>query len=342
VIVLSQRDVGELLSMRDCIGVMAGALGALARQESLMPLRTVIRMPGGSDAFALMPGYVGKPAASGSEGPAIGAKIITIFPGNHGTAHDSHQGAVLLFDAGNGSLKAILDATSITSIRTAAVSALATNLLAREDADDLAILGAGVQARMHLEAIPLVRKIRRVRVWSRNKANADSLCHPSPRKSEGSAYEITACATAEDAVRGASIICTTTSSTEPVLRGEWVSAGAHVNAVGSSTRRAREVDTALVKRARLFVDTRVGALNEAGDIILPIEEEEITPDHIVGELGEVVIGARDGRRTPTEITLFKSLGLAVEDIAAALHVCALAESRPVGTIVDLGGSRAHY
>ncbi|MEO5567021.1 MAG: ornithine cyclodeaminase family protein [Gemmatimonadaceae bacterium] len=323
-IVLAQRDVVELLPLKACIDVMARALGALARGESTMPLRTVVRLPNAADAFALMPGYVGSPAA-------VGAKIITIFPGNHGTALDSHQGVVLLFDAQNGALQAVLDATSITSIRTAAVSALATRLLAREDADDLAILGSGVQARMHLEAIPLVRKIRKVRVWSRNRANAELLRHPD--------VSVTACDSIEEAVDGASIICTTTSSSEPILRGEWVAAGAHVNVVGASTARAREVDTALVKRSRLFVDTRVGALNEAGDIITPIQEGEITPEHIVAELGEVVAGMRPGRRGPTEITLFKSLGLAVEDIAAAQYVHALAEQRPVGTIIDLGGSR---
>ncbi|HET9424555.1 MAG TPA: ornithine cyclodeaminase family protein [Gemmatimonadaceae bacterium] len=331
-IVLSQRDIGELLSMRDCIGVMAGALGALARGESLVPLRTVVRLPGGSDVFALMPAVMGDP-------PALGAKIITVFHGNHGTAYDSHQGAVLLFDAANGSLTAVLDATAITSIRTAAVSALATRLLARGDADDLAILGSGVQARMHLEAIPLVRRIRRVRIWSRNRKNAEKLLLDTRAVRGDAPFETIICDTAEEAVRDASIVCATTSAHEPVLLGRWVAAGAHVNAVGACTPRAREIDSEMVKRARLFVDSRVSALNEAGDIITPIQEGDITPDHIVAELGEVIAGLREGRRSPTEVTLFESLGLAIEDLAAARHVHALAESRPVGTIIDLGGSR---
>jgi ornithine cyclodeaminase/alanine dehydrogenase-like protein (mu-crystallin family) len=331
-IVLSQRDIVALLPMKDCIEVMAGALGALARGESLVPLRTMMRLPNGSDIFASMPAYVGSP-------PAIGAKIITVFHGNHGTHLDSHQGAVLLFDAANGSLQAVLDATAITSIRTAAVSALSTKLLAREDADDFAILGSGVQARMHLEAIPLVRSIRRVRVWSRSRANAQALCHPERRSREGSAFDIEVCNSAEEAVRGASIVVTATSATDPVLRGEWVADGAHVVAVGAATPVAREVDSALVKRSRLFVDSRVGALNEAGDILIPLHEGEITPEHILAELGDVVIGARAGRKSANEVTFFKSLGLAVEDLASAQFVHAAARRLGKGTHIDLGGAR---
>jgi ornithine cyclodeaminase/alanine dehydrogenase-like protein (mu-crystallin family) len=332
VIVLGQRDIGELLSMRDCIEVMASALGALARGESMVPLRTMMRLPtrdgASTDIFALMPAYVGSP-------PAMGAKIISVFPGNHGTSFDSHQGAVLLFDASNGSLQAVMDATAITAIRTAAVSALSARLLARDDADELAILGSGVQARKHLEAIPLVRNIRRVRVWSRNRANAERLAGTVG----GGNIELMICDTAETAVKGASVVCACTSSREPVLRGDWVADGAHVIAVGSATPGAREVDTALVKRSRLFVDSRVSALKEPGDILIPIEEGEITPDHIVAELGELVNGSRQGRQSREEVTFFKSLGLAVEDLAAAQHVHAQAMRQSKGTHFDLGGTR---
>jgi ornithine cyclodeaminase len=324
-IVLSQRDIVELLPMKDCIGVMANALSALARGESQVPLRTMMRMPNGQDIFALMPAYVGAP-------PAIGAKIISVFFGNHGTQFDSHQGAVLLFNASNGSLEAVLDATAITSIRTAAASAVATRLLAREDADDLAIIGSGVQARQHLQAISLVRKIERVRIWSRNIANARALRDRFVPTAE--VFD-----SAEDAVRGASIICVATSATEPVLRGEWVSPGAHLNVVGSATPRAREVDTALVKQSRLFVDSRVSALKEPGDIIIPLQEGEIGPDHIVAEIGELAAGLQSFKRAADDITLFKSLGLAVEDIAAAQFVHARALERGTGVMVDLGGAR---
>jgi ornithine cyclodeaminase len=328
VIVLSQRDVRALLSMRDCIDVMGRALAALARGESVLPLRTIFRIPESGDFFALMPGYVAQPAS-------IGAKVITVFPRNHGTDRDSHQGAVLLFDANDGSLTAVLDATSITSIRTAAVSGLATKHLARADADDLAILGSGVQARTHLEAIPLVRKIRRVRVWSRDSARARALVEAYASKFS----EISVCPSAEAAVRQASIICTVTSSSEPVVHGQWVAPGAHLNVVGSASPRAREVDTETIVRSRLFVDRRESALAEPGDILIPIAEGAITRDHIVAELGEVVAGTRPGRGSDSEITLFKSLGLAVEDVAAAQHIYALALDRSVGTVVDIGGIR---
>jgi ornithine cyclodeaminase/alanine dehydrogenase-like protein (mu-crystallin family) len=324
-LVLSQRDIVELLPMKDCITVMAGALSALARGESQAPLRTMMRLPQGRDIFAVMPAYVGVPAA-------VGAKIISVFPGNHGTSFDSHQGAVLLFDARNGSLEAVMDATAITAIRTAAVSALATRLLAREDADDLAIIGSGVQARQHLEAISLVRQIERVRIWSRNKDNARAL-----RDRYAPAAEVVD--DAEAAVRGASIVCVATSATEPVVRGDWVSAGAHLNVVGTATPQAREVDTALVKKSRLFVDSRLSALKEPGDIIIPLEEGAITPDHIVAEIGELAAGLKTVRRQPDDITLFKSLGLAVEDIAAAQFIHARAMERGIGVMVDLGGTR---
>ena len=327
-IVLSQRDIVELLPMKDCIEVMANALGALARGESQVPLRTMMRMPNGQDIFALMPAYVGGP-------PAIGAKIISVFFGNHGTQFDSHQGAVLLFNAQNGALEAVLDATAITSIRTAAVSAVATRLLAREDADDLAIIGSGVQARQHLESISLVRKIERVRIWSRNKDNARAL-----RDRFAPAAEVLD--TAEEAVRGASIVCVATSAREPIVHGAWISPGAHVNVIGSATPSSREVDTALVKRSRLFVDSRLSALKEPGDIIIPLEEGEITPDHIVAEVGELVAGLKTFKRQRDDITLFKSLGLAVEDIASAQFVHARAMERGAGVMVDLGGTRESH
>src|SRR5438874_11814657 len=172
-----------------------------------------------------MPAYVASP-------DSLGAKITTVFPGNHGTRLDSHQGAVLLFDSQTGSLQALLDATAITAIRTAAVSALATRHLARDDADDLAIIGSGVQARSHLEAIPLVRKIRRCRIWSRDTSRAKALA-------SSMSIPIEVMPTAESAVRDASIICTVTSSKDPVLRGDWIASGVHVNAVGASTPQAR-------------------------------------------------------------------------------------------------------
>ncbi|HTR77661.1 MAG TPA: hypothetical protein VMH39_06110 [Gemmatimonadaceae bacterium] len=328
-LVISQEDVVRLLSVGECIDLMAGALAAMARGESLLPLRTVVRLPQGVDAFAVMPAYVGGPAA-------LGAKVITIFPGNHGTAFDSHQGAVLLFDTVNGSLEAVLDATPVTAIRTAAVSAVATRLLARPDADDLAILGSGVQARMHLEAIPAVRRIDRVRLWSRNRDHAQALARVAFEKLD---RRVEVVDTAQDAVRDASIVCTTTSARSPILQGEWLAAGAHVNVVGASTADSRELDSHAVARARLFVDRRESALNEAGDILIPLQEGVITASHIRGEIGELLTGRAVGRQDAREITLFKSLGLAIEDMAAARYIVDRARATGAGSEIELGGHR---
>jgi alanine dehydrogenase len=329
VLVLRQADIAHLLPMRDCIDVMADALSALADGDAILPLRQVLRLPDGKNAFAVMPAYVGTPKA-------VGAKVITVFPDNHGTALDSHQGAVLLFEAKHGSLVAVMDASSITAIRTAAVSGLATRLLARPDATDVAILGTGVQARTHVEAMCAVRPVRRVRVWSRNAGAAREFAN---RESKRHGIPVEPAASARAAVEEAEILCTVTASREPVLAGEWIAEGAHVNAVGASLPFARELDTAAVARGRLYVDRRESALNEAGDFLIPKREGAIGDDHIVGELGELALGRIPGRRTATEVTIFKSLGLAVEDVAAArfLYERATAEGR--GTSVKLGGER---
>ena len=328
-LVLSQADVDHLLPMRDCIELMAATLASLARGEAVLPLRTVIRVPDSRDAFAVMPACLTAPRT-------IGAKIITVFPGNHGTALDSHQGAVLLFDPANGSLAALLDATSITTIRTAAVSAVATRALARTDASTLAIVGAGVQGHAHLEAICAVRPIKTLRVWSRNAGHARKLADVGRERFH---LDATVASTASDAVREAAIVCTCTSASEPVLSGAWLAPGTHVNAVGASTPNAREVDSALVAAARLYVDRRESGLKEPGDILVPLQEKAIAPEHIVGEIGELLVGRAAGRRDDREITLFKSLGLAVEDLASASYVYGQAVRAGAGTRVELGGAR---
>ena len=328
-LVLSQADVTRLLPMRDCIELMAATLASLARGEAVLPLRTVIRIPDSRDAFAVMPACLTNPRT-------IGAKIITVFPGNHGTALDSHQGAVLLFDSTNGSLAALLDATAITTIRTAAVSAVATRTLARDDASTLAIVGAGVQGHAHLEAICAVRPIKTLHVWSRDADHARKLAAVG---SERFQLDTSVSPTTCDAVRDAAIVCTCTSATEPVLQGAWLSPGTHINAVGASTPNAREVDSALVVAARLYADRRESALKEPGDILVPLQEGAITPDHIVGEIGDLLIGRAAGRRDDREITLFKSLGLAVEDLASASYVYDQAVRTGAGTRVELGGAR---
>jgi ornithine cyclodeaminase/alanine dehydrogenase-like protein (mu-crystallin family) len=316
--------------MEECMAVMEDALATLARGDAILPLRPMLRLPDQSGIMGLMPAYVGTPAA-------LGVKVITVFNANHGTSFDSHQGVVLLFDTTHGNLLAVIDASSVTAIRTAAVSGVATRLLARDDASDLCIIGSGVQADTHLEAMLLARVIGRVRVWSRTPANARAFAERA-RLRHG--VDVERASSAREAVDGADIVCTVTSSRTPVVEGAWLAGGAHVNAVGSSTAAARELDTAAIARAGLFVDRRESALHEAGDFLLARADGAVTDAHIRAELGEVLIGAQPGRRTREEITVFKSLGLAVEDVAAARHIYSAALAREAGVEFDLGGRRA--
>jgi ornithine cyclodeaminase len=313
-LVLTEKDVHNLLPMRECIDLMAGALAALARGEAYVPLRMVVRIPDGSGLMAMMPGYI---AAGKGRDPALGFKAVSVFPGNAQRGLDTHQGAVVLLEGDTGRLKAVMDGGAVTAIRTAAVSGVATDRLARRDAAIHAILGAGVQARTHLEAIAAVRPIKQVRVWSRTPEHARRL---AAEQAGNYRFPIQAAGTAEEAVRDADIVSTVTASQEPILNREWIKSGAHINAVGSSVPTSRELDSATVRAARVFVDRRESALNEAGDLLIPIREGAIKADHIVAELGEVVNGSHPGRRSDAELTLFKSLGLAVEDVASASFV----------------------
>ena len=316
--------------MSECIDAMTDALRALALGGALLPLRQVVRLPNGRDAFALMPAALNEPSA-------LGAKVITVFPGNDATPYDSHQGAVLLFDTEYGRLIGILDASTITALRTAAVTAVATRLLARPDARTLALLGAGVQAETHLESISLVRPIDEVRVWSRSGDRA----HRFAEKLTTAGTRIVVCPTAREAVDGADVVCTLTSSREPVLFGDWLAPGAHVNAVGASLATSRELGSAAVVKARLYVDRRESTLNEGGDFFVPKREGLIGDDHIIGEIGELLVDPPriEGRRSAREITLFKSLGLAIEDLAAARRIYDRAVATGAGSWLELGGLR---
>jgi ornithine cyclodeaminase/alanine dehydrogenase-like protein (mu-crystallin family) len=328
VLVVNQREVPELLPMEECIDVMADALLALARGDAVMPLRGMAGMSDRSGLLAWMPSLL-----PGSD--VMGIKVISVFP-NEGTELESHQGAVLLFEAKRGQLLAVVDASEVTAIRTAAVSGLATRLLARPEADDLAILGSGTQARTHLEAMTIVRNVRRVRVWSRDGEHAKAFADSESRRR---AISVEVSATPEDAVQGASIICTTTSATEPVLQGRWISSGAHVNAVGFAGPTGRELDAEAVARARLFADRRESIQNEAGDFLLAKNEGAVGDDHVLGEIGEVLLGTVAGRTSADEVTVFESLGLAIEDLAAVNHIYRQAQETGKGTRVELGGER---
>jgi len=325
VLTLGRDQVRKLLPMATCMDLMAGALRSLASAQAVNPLRWGMRLPNGAGLLGMMPAAMTDP-------PVFGLKIVSVFPGNHAAGRETHLGAILLFEQEFGQPVAIVDAAEITAIRTAAVSGVATRLLAREDAGDLAIIGTGVQARSHLAAMRTAREIRRVRVFSptKHKRRAFAL-----EESERSGLAIESAESAEAAVVGADIVCTVTASREPVVRGDWLAAGAHVNAVGACVPAARELDGQAMARARIFTDSRESETNESGDLLLAQRDGDIPADHHVAELGEVLNGDEPGRTSDSEITLFDSLGLAVEDLAAAHYVVEQARAQGIGTPVEL-------
>jgi len=283
---LDEAKVRSLLRMEELIPAMADALRDLSAGRVVQPLRQVLPVSEHQGFFGVMPAY----------GGALGAKLVTFYPNNQGVP--THHAIILLFRPETGEPLVTMDGRLITEMRTAAVSAVATDLLARREVNVLAILGSGVQARSHLDGLRIVRRFREVRVWSPRHA-------PEFAKEHG----ITASASAEEAVRGADVIVVATAATAPVLKGEWLSPGVHINAVGATRPNWRELDDEALVRAKLFVESREAAGQESGDVI--------AADSIFAELGEVVSGAKPGRESEDEITLYKSVGVAVEDIAAA-------------------------
>lgn len=322
--VLRGEDVRALLPMTDCIALMRTTMKAVSEGRAQIPLRFVMAMPGDVGMMGNMTGYLEEPEC-------YGVKIVSMTPRNIGTSYSSHLGIVLLFETEHGRPVAFLDAAEITAIRTAAASGLATDLLARKDAGDLAIMGAGEQARSHLEAMLAVRPIRRVRVWSHRPDGAVRFA-----EEQGARFGITIKAVADpaDAVDGADIICTVSKAREPILFSEWVADGTHINLVGSSFATTAEVDTALVMRARYFVDFRTSATNEAGEYLRALREGLITSDHILGEIGEVANNSLAGRTAPADVTAYKSLGIAAQDLAAAHFVTTRAKERGIGQRVE--------
>jgi len=329
VLVLSHRDVVAALPPAACAESMAAVLAARARGETHMPLRSIMAPSGAAGIMGLMPGWR---AARQDRAAVFAVKAICVIPGNPGRGLDAHQGIVTLFDGETGVPTAILDASAVTAVRTAAVSAVATDVLARTQARTLAILGAGVQGRAHLQALAAVRDFTRVRVYAPTRAHAQALADDA-RPAGG---EVRAVATAEEAVRGADVVVAATNSPEPVLARAWLAPGAHVNAVGASTPRAREIDTATVAASALFCDSRESLRNEAGEFQLAVREGAIAgEEHVRAELGEVLAGSAPGRRDDGELTLFRSLGIAVEDLAAAETAVAAARAQGLGTEVEL-------
>ena len=290
-LLLSESDVKELLTMPDLIAAMETALAAFSAGQVVQPVRTVLDIADHHAIFALMPAYL---AAT----PALGAKLVTVYHSNLERGLPSHLGTIILLDPATGALDAILDGRYITEARTAAVSAVSAKKLAGPGSRVLAILGSGVQARSHFEAMAHVGRFEEVRAWSPTRANVDAFSRVTGARVMDSA---------ESAVRGADVIVLVTASPEPVIEDAWVKPGAHVISVGACRPTQREMDPALVKRSRLFVDSRAAAMKESGDVIGAGES------HIVAELGESAATRSSG----DEVTVFKSLGLAVEDVAAA-------------------------
>ena len=305
--ILDEAQVTQLLPMDECIAAMEEVLSALARDELFNPLRQALRPPNADNLMGLMTAY--------RAGASYALKAVVVAPSNSERGLDPHQGTVTLFDGVTGVPRAVLNASAITAIRTAAVSALATRTLMRQDARTLAILGRGHQGGPHLEAHRAVHDWERIVMWS-----------PS---------YLEEAATAEEAVRAADVVVTVTSAREPIVERAWLRPGTHVTAAGSSIPTTRELDTQTMVDASLFVDRRESTLNEAGDYLFPLREGAIGPEHIKAELGEVLIGAHPGRTADDELTVFKSLGLAVEDLAAAEHVLRRAEAENVGSVVSL-------
>jgi ornithine cyclodeaminase len=339
-LVLSARDVHQLLPYVECADLVAGALAALARGEVYQPLRTVVRPPAPEGSpppglMALMPSIRSGPGQSDGDA-AYSLKAICVFPGNPALGKDAHQGVVLLSSPDTGEPQALINASALTEIRTAAASAVATRLLARVGASQLAIIGTGVQARAHAIALAQDyaargRPLAAIRIAGRTPARAAQV---AGELTGLAGVPVQACPSAAEAVTGADIVVTATTSPTPVLDRAWLAEGTHINAVGAYSPDTRELDSATMAAAAVFVDSREAALAESGDVRLAIADHAVSPVHIRAEIGELLSGTASGRASDQEITVFKSLGLAVEDLAAAQGVYRNAIQAGAGTWVD--------
>lgn len=307
---IDSEQLKELLPMNECIPVMEEMFISLANNRTGQPLRSIMWLPAKKGLLGMMPGYA-------VDKGVMGIKVISVFHGNRQLGLPSHQGIVMLMDANNGTPLMTFDAKEITAIRTAAASAVATKLLAREEAAILTIIGSGEQAERHIESVCLVRNIKQINIFSRNTGNANSLAdklkHQYP-------IDFAVYTDAAAAVKEADIICTVTSSSNPVIKADWIKPGTHINAVGACTPNAQEIDSSLMVNSKLYTDCYESIYTEPGDFLIPFKEGLIGKEQVVGEIGEVLVGDKPGRMNKEEITLFKSLGIAAEDIFSAFHV----------------------
>jgi alanine dehydrogenase len=320
-LLLTEEHVKSVLPMSDLIAAMESALAHFSSGDVQQPVRTVLTVGPQRAWWGLMPAYVNDP-------PTMGAKLVTVFNGNTQRALPTHLATIVLFDPDTGALQALMDGRFITEARTAAVSAVSVRYLARPDSGTLAIIGTGVQARSHLEAYAAVRHLHNVRVWSPTATRRDRFVD---EMQPHAGVPLHAAPTAEAAVRGADLVVLATSSPAPVVDVSWIEEGSHIVSVGACRPDQREMAPELVARGRLFVDSRQAALVESGDVVMGIAERRFGPDHLAGELGELVLGRVRGRQSDREITIFKSLGMAVEDVATADLVYRRAIERGVGS-----------
>lgn len=304
-LVFDRAYVEEHLTPEKCLAVMEDTLRQERTGGCTQYLRTAINMPN-TNILGLMPAYF--------EQGYFGAKVLSVYHTNSGTGYPSHQGQILLFGARHGQVLGSVDAMSVTQIRTGAVSALASRALARPDAEILALLGCGAQGESHLRSIARVFPLRQVTCWDVNPDSARRLA----ALAQSLGIEARVCGTVRQAVADADIVCTLTPATEPILRHEWLKPGCHVNAVGACTPRAREIDSALAQNCRFFGDNIDSVLHESGDFLIPMQEGLYGREHLVGTLGDVLLGTIPGRTSGEEITLFEALGMAVEDVACAI------------------------
>jgi alanine dehydrogenase len=331
-LLLSETDVRQLISMDDLIETMHRALVEFSCGRVQQPLRTVLDIADAPSTGERGHAFLGVMPAHIAETGALGTKLVTVFGANAAIGLPSHLATIVLLDSSTGELLAVMDGRYITEARTAAVSAVSTRLLARDEAGTLAVLGSGVQARSHVRALARVRNLREVRVWSPSRERRAAFAREMQAETD---VPIVPADSARSAVAHADLIVLATASREPVLQSEWVDEGAHIAAVGACRPDEREMAGALVARARVFVDSRTGALAEAGDLVLAMREGLFDTGHIAGELGTLASGAIAGRQTAGEITLFKSLGMAVEDIAAAHLAYVRATERGLGRGIAL-------
>lgn len=326
--VLSKSDVQRALPMRECIEVMKAAFAQLSAGQATVPLRTQLPVPAHQGVTLFMPAYL---AQSGD----LGAKVVSVFPRNPGRGLPTIHAVVIVVDGETGVPVALMDGTYLTALRTGAASGAATDLLARREAQVAAIFGAGTQGRTQLEAVCAVRPITRALVFDRNPAQATQYVDELRARGAPFPADMRVAASPEEAVRQADVICTATTSTTPVFDGRQLRPGTHINAVGAYTPQMQEVDAETIRRAKVVIDSHQASLAEAGDLIIPLRQGLIAQSHIHAELGEIVAGLKPGRERYDEITYFKSVGVAVQDVAAARRVLDRAAQLGLGLEVEL-------